>query len=199
MFCGACGSETYDNARFCHVCGEGMSFRMKSRRQEAKSGGFRLTSVLATILLLAGLACCAFFVKRGPLPNYALNLYDRLTKKAHSVPLAASSLTINQLGYSYFKLEVPAKASSVSLRGNFTAYGTAGSTIEAYLFSQDGYHNWQSNAQADPFYTSGKVTMGTIDAALPSGAGAYYLVFNNKFSTSIPKTIRLNAKLTYYK
>jgi hypothetical protein len=33
---------------------------------------------------------------------------------------------------------------------------------------------------------------------LPVGAGSYYLVFNNKFSVLAPKTVRVDAALTYY-
>lgn len=167
-------------------------------RGSSVSADSRVVFAIAGTLLLFGLVYFAYITHQKHAPNYAVNLIDRLTKKPGSVPLSNQALTINQLGYSYFKLDVPAKASSVALRGNFSASGRGGNTIEAYVFSEADYVNWQNNQQADPFYSSGKVTMGTIDANLPTGPGSYYLVFNNKFSVLAAKTIRLNARLTYY-
>lgn len=153
----------------------------------------------AGFVLLSGLGYFAY-TSRHPHPaNYAVKFFDQLTKKPHGIPLSDHVITINQLGYSYIKLAVPAKASSVVLHGNFAASGGGGNTIEVFVFSESGYGNWQKQQYADPLYSSGRVSMDTIEANLPSGAGTYYLVFNNKFSTLTPKTIRMDAKVTYYR
>lgn len=186
------------------MCGDSFAPEMPATgvrsagRGASVSAHSRVFFGIAGTLLLFGLLYFAYVTHQKHAPNYAVTFIDRLTKKPDSVPLSNEALTINQLGYSYFKLDVPAKASSVALLGNFTASGRGGNTIEAFVFSETDYVNWQNNQQADPFYSSGKVTMGTIDANLPPGPGSYYLVFNNKFSVLAPKTIRLNAKLTYY-
>ena len=159
----------------------------------------RLAFAAAGILLLSGLGYFAYVTRRPHPANYAVKFFDQLTRKPHSIPVSDHELTINQLGYSYIKLPVPAKASSVVLHGNFTASGGGGNTIEVFVFSQDGYENWQKQQYADPFYSSGRVSMDKIEANLPSGAGTYYLVFNNKFSSVTPKTINVDAKLTYYR
>jgi hypothetical protein len=167
-------------------------------RAAVKSQQARLATLLAGILLLSGLGYYAYITHRAASTHYAINLFDRVTKKPRSVPVSSSALTINQLGYSYFQIDVPQKASSVVLHGSFTARGGDSNNIEAFVFSDNDYLNWQKRRASSPFYSSGKVSMGTIDANLPEGAGTYYLVFNNKFSVLAPKTIHVNAALTYY-
>jgi hypothetical protein len=187
------------------MCGD--SFLVSSNLRPKKTGNTSRYApfVAAGVFLLAGMSYLAYTNHRLHSVNAdsAIRLvdrsYDQLTKKAHSIPLPAHGLTINQLGYSYFKIPVPAKASSVELHGNFSASGGAGNTIEVFVFSEDGYASWQKQQDASPFYSSGRVSMDKIQANLPSGAGTYYLVFNNKFSTLTPKTIRVDAKLTYYR
>jgi ABC-type oligopeptide transport system substrate-binding subunit len=169
-----------------------------SGRAKAKKDAVRTLLVVIAILLLSVLAYSAYTVNRNHNDKYAANVFDRLTKQVHTTPVSSGAFTINQLGYSYFKLDVPAKASSVLLHGTFTASGGLGNTIEAFVFSESDYVNWQNRHEVNPFYGSGKVTMGTIDANLPPGAGSYYLVFNNKFSVLAPKTVRVNAELRFY-
>jgi hypothetical protein len=186
------------------MCGDSFLGSPSVRRKRA--GTSQVAPFLAAaIFLLAGLGYFAYTNHRihGVDADYPIRVidrsYDQLTKKPHIIPLSNHGLTINQLGYSYFKIEVPAQASSVVLQGKFTASGGAGSTIEAFVFSESGYENWQKQQYVDPFYSSGRVSMDTIEANLPSGAGTYYLVFNNKFSAIAPKTIHMDAKVTYYR
>jgi len=41
--------------------------------------------------------------------------------------------------------------------------------------------------------------VGDVNATLPNDTGAYYLVFNNKFSLLSPKAVQGNFTLTYYR
>lgn len=204
MQCSACASEVSDNARFCHICGGSIGQSalrggsLVNRQRAPLPEQARVAFLGAGLLLLAGLGYFAYVTHRIPKTGSAINFVDRLTKKEHTLPLANRSLTINQLGYSYFQLDVPAKASSVALEGTFTASGAGGNTIEAFVFSENDYENWQKQQGANPFYSSGRVSMGKIDASLPPGPGTYYLVFNNKFSVVNPKMVRLDAALNYY-
>jgi hypothetical protein len=203
MICSVCGSESPSDSRFCRMCGDsfllGETDAARARRRlGANAQPGRVVAALAVaVLLLAGLGYYAYMTHRRASDRYAENFVDRLTKKPYTMPVASDELTINQLGYTYFKLDVPAKASSVVLHGNFTATGGE-NTIEAYVFSASGYVNWQNRHAANPFYSSGKVSMDTINASLPAGAGTYYLVFNNKFSVTAPKNVHVNAALNYY-
>jgi hypothetical protein len=181
------------------MCGDRFLLSTANGAGSAKIKAIKIAcGVAAGILLLAGLGYYAHIAQRAHGPSSAANLFDRLTKKPHSIPVSSRSFTINQLGYTYFKVPVPAKASSVLLHGNFIANGGSDNTIEAFVFSENDYANWQNQRVSSPYYSSGKVTMDPIDAKLPPGGGSYYLVFNNKFSTLNPKTIRVDAKLSYY-
>jgi hypothetical protein len=164
----------------------------------------RLAFVAGGTLLVLALAYFAHVSQQMHSMNSRLAMravaqsYDELTKKPHSIPVSDHKLTVNQLGYSYYTIEVPTRASSVALHGNFTASGGGGNTIEVFLFSESEYENWQKQQYTDSFYSSGRVSMDTINANLPPGSGTYYLVFNNKFSALAPKAIRMDAKVTYY-
>lgn len=204
MICNSCGTDIPNTSRFCSMCGDSFVASPKHSRKAVSRNWAPLGFAAAGFVLVSALGYFAYLNHhmQGVSANSAISLlerhYDSLTKKPHSTPLSTEGLTINQLGYSYFKIEVPAKASSVLLHGKFTASGGGGNTIEAFVFSEDGYLSWQEQHDGAPLYSSGRVSMDTIDANLPSGPGTYYLVFNNKFSPTTPKTIRMNAKLTYY-
>jgi hypothetical protein len=204
VFCNSCGADIPNAARFCSMCGDSFLAWPKHSRKMVRRRWAPLGFAAAGLLLVSGLGYFAYLNHhmQGVSANSAIGLlerrYDLLTKKPHSIPLSTDGLTINQLGYSYFKIEIPAKASSVLLHGKFTASGGGGNTIEAFVFSEDSYLSWQEQHDADSFYKSGRVSMDTIVANLPSGPGTYYLVFNNKFSPTTPKTIRMDAKVTYY-
>jgi predicted nucleic acid-binding Zn ribbon protein len=201
VFCNTCGADIPNDSRFCSMCGD--SFLVSPNRQrKAGQDWSRTVFAIAGVLLLSALGYYLYTNSRIHGAASAIDGLDRsfakLTKKPHSIPLVNEGLTINQLGYSYFKLQVPSKARSVEFHGNFTASGGAGNMIEAYLFSAEGYEGWQRQQNPSPFYSSGRVSMDRMDAELPSGPGTYYLVFNNKFSLLSPKTIHVEAKLTYY-
>jgi hypothetical protein len=199
VFCNSCNADIPNTSRFCPMCGD--SFLVSPNlRSSTKVGSWTLLRFAAAgiLLLLSALGYFAYSSRYRHSANYALRAFDQLTKKPRSVPVSDHALTINQLGYSYVKIEVPQRASSVAIQGNFTASGGGGNTIEVFVFSESGYENWQKQQYADPFYSSGRVSMDTIQANLPSGKGTYYLVLNNKFSTLTPKTIRMDAKVTYY-
>jgi hypothetical protein len=201
VFCNNCGSDIPNDSRFCGMCGD--SFLVSpNRKGKAGRNWSGIVFAVAGVLLLSALGYYVYRNGRTQGTTSTIDAlgrsFDKLTKKPHSIPVANEGITINQLGYSYFKLQVPAQASSVEFHGNFTASGGAGNMIEAFVFSEDGYESWQKQRYSDPFYSSGRVSMDRIDANLPSGPGTYYLVFNNKFSLLSPKTIHVEAKLTYY-
>jgi hypothetical protein len=199
VFCSVCGSESPHDSLFCRICGDRFSAPAAGiGKRRAAQGGSRIAFVVAGLLLLAALGYFAYTRHATRGSRYAVNILDRLTKQPHEMPVFNQAVTINQLGYSYIELNVPVKASSVQLHGTFTASGGTNNAIEAYVFSEDDYSNWQRRHDASPYYTSGRVTMGKIDANLPTGPGSYYLVFNNKFSVLNPATVRVHAALTYY-
>jgi hypothetical protein len=83
-------------------------------------------------------------------------------------------------------------------KGNFTASGGTGNDIDVYVLPQDDFVNWQNRHASRSYYNSGKVTVGNLNVNLPSDAGTYYLVFDNRFSLLSEKNVRVNATLSYY-
>jgi hypothetical protein len=185
------------------MCGERFSVAVSPMRQSrpARTGSPVAPFVAAGVFVLVCLGSYAY-TKHGipeiPDNRSAMNIFDRLTKRPHEMPVLNQAITINQLGYSYIEVNVPAKSSSVQLHGSFTASGGNDNVIEAYVFSEDDYTNWTKRRDASPYYSSGRVSMGKIAANLPAGAGSYYLVFNNKFSVLNPATVRVRAAVAYY-
>lgn len=69
--------------------------------------------------------------------------------------------------------------------------------IEVYVLSESAFAIWQSGYATGSVYESGRVASGNMQADLPAGAGVYYLVFSNKFSTGMGKTVEATALLRY--
>ena len=154
---------------------------------------FAIAGILLIVFLIYG-----YNASQKANPNPAANPIDRLVKQQHTTTLANPALVINGLSFGYFKLDVSPGATSVRLQGNFTASGGTGNDIEVFVLPESDFVNWQNGHAAKTFYNSGKVTVGNLNVNLPSDAGTYYLVFNNKFSLLSQKSVRVDANLTYY-
>lgn len=92
---------------------------------------------------------------------------------------------------------MPASATEVRVEGTFTATGGTGNDVEVYLLNDDEFVNWRNGHAVNALYNSGRMTQGTLNTSLPSGAGTYHLVFNNKFSLFSPKAIKASIRLHY--
>lgn len=76
-----------------------------------------------------------------------------------------------------------------TVKGKFRATGGSHNDIEVYILDDDGFENWRNGNQAQTYYNSGRVTVGTYGVTLP--AGSYHLVFNNRFSVVSNKAVAL--------
>ena len=117
-------------------------------------------------------------------------------KTPTSVSLLAGSIAVDAGQYYYMSFTVPSTAQNPVLSGNFTASGGTGNDIKAYLMDQKNYVNWQNNHQASTNYNSSQTTAGNIHVSLSAGV-TYYIVFDNTFSLSSPKTVDGQIALTY--
>ncbi len=214
MFCPKCGTETLDDSQFCRKCGQGLAVVASATGAGAAVAPARISQaqpqetkvqrkLVRTPFAIAGVLLFLFIVygynasqRTNPNPN--TNPIDRIVKQQHTTTLSNPQLLVNPLNFAYFKLDVPAGASSVLVHGDFTASGGLGNDIEVFLLPESDFVNWQNGHNAKTFYNSGKVTIGTINVNLPTNAGTYYLVFNNKYSLLARKSVRVDAALTYY-
>jgi hypothetical protein len=209
VFCSKCGTETSDDSQFCRKCGKGMAVSVTSSGAGAAVAPARIPDppkpkplVRAPFVIAGGLLLLlliyGYNASQRANPNPAVNPIDRMVKQQHAVTVKNPDLHINALNFAYFKLDVPAGATGVNLHGNFTASGGLTNDVEVFVLSADDFVNWQNRHEAKTFYNSGKVTVGTINVNLPAAAGTYYLVFNNRFAILAPKTVLVDAALTYY-
>ncbi len=209
MFCPKCGTETLDDSQFCRKCGQGLAVVASATGTAAAVAPARIPEtkpqrkLVRTPFAIAGVLLIVFVIyaynaSQRANPNPAATPIERLTKQQHTTTLANPALKVNALNFAYFKLDVPAGATSVLVHGNFTASGGLGNDVEAFLLLESDFVNWQNRHDAKTFYNSGKVTVGNLNVNLPADAGTYYLVFSNRFGLLAQKTVRVDAALTYY-
>jgi hypothetical protein len=153
------------------------------------------------LYVLAGIVIALFFLVYASthnIPNQSVTPIERLVRQQRTVTAKNPDLHLNALGFSSFKLDVPAGATGVNLHGNFTASGGLANDVEVFVLSADDFVNWQNRHAARSIYNSGRVTVGTLNVNLPSDAATYYLVFNNRFSLLTQRSVMVDTALTYY-
>jgi hypothetical protein len=209
VFCSTCGTETSDDSQFCRKCGKGLAVSATSSGAGATVAPARIPDppkpkpLVRAPFLIAGallllLLIYGYNASQRANPNPAVNPIDRIVKQQRTVTVKNPSLSIRPLNFAYFKLDVPAGATSVNVHGNFTASGGLANDVEVFVLSADDFVNWQNRHAARSIYNSGRVTVGTLNVNLPADAGTYYLVFNNRFSLLTQRSVMVDTALTYY-
>jgi hypothetical protein len=124
----------------------------------------------------------------------------------HDQSVLANLFTVSAHGIRYYKFSLPEGSKNVSIVGQFTATAERGAevgstdgdnTIEVYVLSDTAFAAWQRGNAESSVYQSGRVAQGVVQADMPAGAGVYYLVFSNRFSSSSAKNVNATASLHY--
>jgi hypothetical protein len=168
----------------CSACGE----REATSEPKAKSNRATISLIVLLLVIVGGW----FAVKTGsnePTP--------KAQPQFQTQAIIESAFTVPGSGYHYVQFAVPTGATNVKLQGQFSATGGTGNDVEVWAVTEDGFTNWKNGHATNTFYSSGRVTRDTLNVALPGG-GAYYLVFNNKFSFLSPNAVQANVNMTYY-
>ncbi len=208
MFCSKCGTEIPDDSQFCRKCGTALTTATATTAYGAapapaprKPKTIRLAFVLGLLLVLA---VCGWIIDHSIHHQEAESARDTpevnlpVLPVVHTVDIGKGALSVGAMQYSYYRLEVPAGAHNVKVRGHFTATGGGGNDIEVFLLGGDEFTNWRNGHGTHAYYNSGKVTVGDVQAELPDVAGTYYLIFNNNFSLLTPKAVEFAGTITYY-
>jgi hypothetical protein len=135
--------------------------------------------------------------------TYAQELRDQVTGVRAEV-IVETPFSVQPKSIAYYKFTVPPGAISATVTGQFSATVTenaspkgADNNIETSLLTESAFAVWQGGYSTSTHYESGRVAQGTINVELPSGAGVYYLVFNNKFSARAGKNVTANVIVQY--
>lgn len=211
--CAKCGANLPDEAQFCLKCGHPVALPPKKvtvvnvgpappKRAPSKQRIFLW--MFAAVLLAA-----AVWVVSSDNP-YALGVQEFVGWK-HDQTILETPFSITAHNFRYYKFALPEGSTNVSIMGQFTVTPgdtktharqaknkDADSDIEVFVLSEPGFAIWQNGYATSSVYESGRVSQGKVETSLPAGAGIYYLVFNNKFSTETAKNVNA-AFLVRYK
>ena len=226
MFCNDCGSQVPDGAKFCQQCGKvtianavggtssgaAQAVQMSPVPQPVpaaipKRSNTTRNVLLVVLLALIGLLIYGVASNTNPNRNsqnasIVPNVQRPVTQPV-AIPLSEKAFTIGAGKYNYFKFTIPPQSSEVHMQGRFEASGGSGNDVEVVILSEDAFTNWQNHHSVSTYYNSGRVTVGTVDARLPSTLGnagesaTYYLIFNNAFSVFSNKAVSADITLHY--
>src|SRR5262245_45297213 len=211
--CSKCGATLPDEAQFCRKCGKPISMpprepvRIEERIVElapprANLGRIALWIVLG--VLLGGILWAA--TSDSP---FAQGVQEFVGWK-HDQTILETPFSVTARNFRYYKFDLPEGSMNVSIVGQFTSSTEKKTTaaksaaadgedndVEVYVLGEAAFAVWQNGYATSSVYESGRVSQGTMQADLPAGAGVYYLIFSNKFSSRSVKNINATVLLRY--
>jgi predicted nucleic acid-binding Zn ribbon protein len=206
VLCRECNQVLPDGAQVCSDCGtltNAPAVTEIARTERSKQNKHQIFTYAAIAILLVLVAAATVF-QDEPLMQ---TLRDRIGSSQQRT-LGDSVFALTPEGFRSFKFAIPTGASDVSVRGDFTVSPvvTQGKNrlgspddeaVEAFVLSEAAFVVWRNGYSAGSEYESGLHSRETINAHLPSEPGIYYLVFSNRSSPRIAKTVRANILLSY--
>ncbi len=209
--CSKCGASLPDEAQFCLKCGKSISLAPKQPKVEPD----RIPELVEERpkrrvflwLLLAFLLATVVWGATSENP-FALGLQELVGWK-HDQPVLETPFSVTPRNFRYYKFALPEGSMNVSIVGQFAASEKRGSAksrekaeedadrIEVYVLSESAFAVWQNGYATSSVFESGRVSQGRVQAELPPGAGIYYLVFSNRFSSKTAKDVNATVLLRY--
>ncbi len=203
MLCSKCAEFLPDDARFCLQCGQAVDRTAVTAAPASKSPASKRTTQPARprkprspiwVFLLLLLVAIWWAASSD---NTVAQQFRDLASGAHTEAITEKSFVVGPRSFSSYKFTVPSGAVNVSVSGQFNATGSPENEVQVLVLSDDAFVTWHNGFAITPYYDSGKVGQGTIRAALPTGDGAYYLVFSNNFSAKATKAVQADVTLHY--
>ena len=211
--CDKCGVSLPDVAQYCMKCGAAITPLIKEiPSSEVAKAEIPPKSYVANPkrhlfrwLFLALPLIAILWVAASDNP-YAQGIQEFVGWK-HDEALLDNSFSIAPHSFQYYKFVLPQASTNVFIVGQF-ATSTGGGThkqpvgssetgVEVYVLSESAFAIWQKGYATGSVYESDRVDSGKIQAALPAGAGVYYLIFSNRFSAKTGKKVDASALLRY--
>lgn len=137
--------------------------------------------------------------------------FQELAGNKHDQAVVNVPFTLSPHNFRYYKFSLPEASTNVAIVGDFTAtpgddkrrntghhpLPDAENGIEIYVLTETSFAIWQTGYATSSIFQSERVAQGTFQADLPAGAGVYYLVFSNKFSSRATKKVDATVVLRY--
>ncbi len=149
--------------------------------------------VIVWLFVIVVLGAAAWVISTNN--TVAAQIKDALTTP-HVETITDGSIAIKPRGFASYRVTVPEGAIDVAVVGQFDVSARVQNDIEVFLLTDAELVTWQSGYAISPYYDSGRVSQGNVQAPLPSRSATYYLVFSNKPST-VEKTVHLTVGLHY--
>jgi hypothetical protein len=201
VLCSQCATVLPEGSQFCLKCGQAVPAstapavepaRTRATPPPKRRAGRR--PGIAIWILGAALLGSILWVATS---NHPFAQQLREYAGSHNEAVGPTAFSVKPRSFTFYKFTVPAGATNVILSGQFTASGSLENDVEVYVLNDDDFVTLRSGYSANNYYDSGRVAQSDINAALPFGGGAYYLVFDNRFSPRTPKTIHAAVTLHY--
>lgn len=211
--CSKCGATLPDEAQFCLKCGKPVSpapkepLKIEEPIVEIVAPPIKKRRLILWLLL--GLLLTTVLWTATSDNPYAQGLQEFFGWK-HDQAILETPFSVTARNFRYYKFDLPEGSTNVSIVGQFTVAPDKkavnaksasadgdDSDIEVYVLSEPAFAVWQNGYATSSVYESGRVPKGSIQAELPAGAGVYYLIFSNKFSSKTPKTVNATVLLRY--
>lgn len=218
--CSGCGAKLADGALFCSRCGKSVSSPAKKKTTspdsnppvDAKSSGppaagsaSRYNRRVIPWVIALGLLLAVFWAATSD--NFLAQGMQEFAGWKHDQGIVDNPFSVGAHNFRYYKFALPQGSMHVSIVGQFSvsnapkASSQSGSqsddNVEVYVMSEAAFVAWQTGYATSNVYESGRVSHGSLQADLPSGAGIYYLIFSNKFATGAAKQINADVMLRY--
>jgi ribosomal protein L40E len=212
--CSKCGATLPDEAQFCLKCGKPVALPPKSpvkvEPPVVEVAPRRVKKGRMVLLVLVGLLLGSILWAATSDSPFAQGIQEIVGWK-HDQTILEAPFSVTAHNFRYYKFDLPEGSMNVSIIGQFTSTGEKKSPtpkardgadgddndVEVYVLNEAAFAVWQNGYATSSVYESGRVSQGTMQSELPAGAGVYYLIFSNKFSTKTAKSINATVLLRY--
>ena len=211
--CSKCGATLPDEALFCLKCGKPIALPLKEPvkiEEQVVEVASHIKTGRIVIWVLLGLFLGATLWAATSDSPFAQGIQELVGWK-HDQTILDTPFAVASRNFRYYKFDLPQGSTNVSIVGQFTSIsadrkpatakpGTVDgedNDVEVYVLNETAFAVWQNGYATSSVYESGRVSQGTMQSDLPTGAGVYYLVFSNKFSPRTVKKINATVLLRY--
>jgi hypothetical protein len=114
---------------------------------------------------------------------------------SHKVTLQDGAFTVSAAAFSLLQVNVSGGMQSARVNGSFVARGVTTNDIIVLVMSEMNAINWYNGNAYTALYESGQTTTASFNVNL--GAGKFYVIFDNRFSTTEDKEVAAHLELVW--